>query len=270
MTTPLSSAPLDPTAEANIRFIFERLGRPVPPADELLSALPVAWLEFVGKWFDELANWNAETLVFMLAYENRDTTGLPLLTEGTPYVMANILVTKHFTKGHVFHPKRWPPDGALDQAFRRWRQEQGLDWRRGWGALAAPQLLVFIKQLPDDETLGTFMGWLRRKLRASIERELLGHTQDQDSYSTEPLPDEPPPDARSILELAELRADALQALQQLPPDDAVLLVHYYPDLPDGPQLAQHRQDLARRLSLTNAALRQRVNRAQTKLRELLG
>ena len=54
------------------------------------------------------------------------------------------------------------------------------------------------------------------------------------------------------------------------PDDAVLLVQYYSDLAYGQELAQQRRDLAQRRGLTHAALRQRVNRAQTKLRELLG
>ncbi len=112
------------------------------------------------------------------------------------------LLERYFRRGAVFHTKRW---GLLEPAFQRYRTETApegadLSFASAWRAVASPALYLAGREIPDNLDMDYAYRWLRREMRARIERALLhGRTLDQHRHSgEEPWPEEDTPEALKL------------------------------------------------------------------------
>lgn len=89
----------------------------------------------------------------------------------------------YFTRGRVFHPRRWR---LLEPAFTAYCREAEQSPAEAWDSLVMAALLMASASLPDDVPLGELYDYLRREVRAEIERALLdGQTLAEYMYRPE-------------------------------------------------------------------------------------
>jgi hypothetical protein len=170
---------------------------------------------------------------------------------GERVAAARRLVRGVFSCGHIFHPDRW---AQLQHAFVAWRGERSFN--TAWADLVIAELFIAVRELSIETPILELYVCCRRRLRVAIERDLIGRTLDSGDPVAKLQIDPPMPE--EILELAELRVDALVALAKLPPEDAVVILAYH--------LSADRQALAAELGISHANLRQRASRIQRRLR----
>ena len=171
---------------------------------------------------------------------------------------ARRLAAKHVTHRAVFHPNRWQ---LIRDAFDNWRGERSL--ADAWEDLVAAYILEAISELPRDTLLGDVWPSLRRRLRPTIERELLGRTLDTKSSMGDLSENVTPSSLDLLQEAAAVRLDFLVACRRLSPEDRALLLEY-----SGASPAEH-VALAARLGIRPDLLRRRVANARRRLGNLL-
>ena len=169
---------------------------------------------------------------------------------------ARRLARHHMTRGAIFHAYRW---SFLESAFNTRRD--GRDFKAAWAELAAPAILLSFKAIPGDTPLTEIWRELRRRVRAEIERDLLGRTLD--SKTEGPIAGDAEPAApQELMHAVDLRLDDLAALQRLEPAERDLLIAYKSVGSAG------RKALAKRLDISSDTLRQRASRYLRKRRRL--
>jgi len=167
---------------------------------------------------------------------------------------AERLARRHITRRAVFHPLRW---SLLESAFNERRGDGRFE--DAWAEVAAPAMFDGFGAIPPDTPLGQVWPEFRRRLRASIERDLLGQTLDRKAVdSLSEARELPTPEA--LIEAAHLRLDDLAAFQRLDPADQDLLREYH----SGSNA--ERKAMAERMGIPPASLRQRVSRATRRAR----
>lgn len=173
------------------------------------------------------------------------------------------LLSEHFARKAVMHHRRWE---LLQDAYLAWRQ--GAD--EPWMCLAGPELLLAVQELPKDFALLASYQWLRRRVRAGVERALLdGETLDQRlGRRTAPWPEEDTPEALELeMALAQHplsgeRLDTLLALSLLTEREREALLARCCGIDDA--------ELAARDGVAEASVRDRRRRARSKLKLLRG
>lgn len=161
------------------------------------------------------------------------------------------LAGTHLSRGYVFHPSRW---SQLERAFGIWRG--GRPFADAWHDLVVPNCIVAYGDMLKDLPVGEAYRRLRRAVARAIEQELLGRTLDAGDPVRKLAAEPPTPE--DILENAEMRVDVLLQLRRLPAEEADMLESYYS--------GADTKGVARRLGITDAALRKRVERSINKLR----
>jgi len=173
---------------------------------------------------------------------------------GIRMAAARRLARRHGRPKMIFHRARWL---QLEDAFRVWRGERGF-WE-GWQDLVAPYIFLAFKDIPRDIPLGEVWPDLRRRLRRAIELDLLGYTLDgRLRFSAHE--DEEPIVPEAVAEAVHLSLELAESLQLLTPDEQAFLLKYH-----GVGGAGH-MPMARRLRISDDALRQRASRLLRKLK----
>lgn len=187
---------------------------------------------------------------------------------------AERLLRRHFSRGKVFYPLRW--ESGVGEAFMRRVRESGGRTVDVWTDLAMAPLFDAVATIPvgnpEISTVKDVHQWVRRRIQNSVEKELLGHTQDSKLREV-PIEAEPPlPD--DILEMADQRveglferveeyADLLRACERLRLSEVDRTLLYY-----WSQKVSSKT-LARRFGLTPDAVRRRIDRAAERLKKFL-
>ena len=168
---------------------------------------------------------------------------------------ARHLARRYVTRRAVFHPNRW---SFVEDEFNTRRGDR--DYDVAWAKLAAPAIILAFETIPGDTPLDEVWRKLRRRVRAEIERDLLGRTLD--SRTEDPIVGDAEPAApQELMHAVELKLDDLAALQHLEPAERDLLIEYYSVGSAG------RDALAERLGISGALLRIRAKRARDRARK---
>ena len=179
----------------------------------------------------------------------------PKAADARRMAAARRLARHYVTRGAIFHANRW---SSLESEFNERRD--GRDFKAAWVELAAPAILLAFEAIPGDTPLAEVWRELRRRVRAEIERDLLGRTLDsrtQDSI----VGDAEPAALQELMHAVDLRLDDLVALQVLEPAERDLLIAYK-SVDSAGHIA-----LARRLGISNGTLRQRASRSLQKVKQ---
>ena len=167
---------------------------------------------------------------------------------------ADRFARKHATPGAVFHPGRWQ---LLKGAFRQWQGDRS--WLRAWEDLVQARVIEAAAELSTDTTLDEVWPSLRRRLRSTIERDLLGRTLDTSAPII--VTDEGVTGALNAgEENVTRRLDLAVALNRLRPRDREIFLRYCGASPN------ERRALASSLDISREALRQRVAEMRRKIR----
>jgi RNA polymerase sigma factor (sigma-70 family) len=181
-------------------------------------------------------------------------------TDEERYQAARRLATVHLAWRYVYCAtpglqQRW---SRVRPAYEAYCREHGLTYSEAWEQLTVPLVCDLVLRLPKGLTLGELWWHLARELRKEVERELLGRTANQH----DPLDQLGVADAMAPAEVADIRLDVWLALQQLDPDDRVLLVEVYVN-------ERPFRDLATQYGVSERTLRRRVSNALTRLQAIL-
>ena len=161
---------------------------------------------------------------------------------------------KHATPGAVFYLDRWQ---LLKEPFRQWQGDR--PWLSAWEDLVQARVIEAASELSADTLLYDVWPSLRRRLRSTIERDLLGRTLDTSAPIL--VRDEAATRASNAGEEdVTSRLDLAVALNRLRPRDRETLLRYYDASPN------ERRALAASLCISREALRQRVAEARRKIR----
>jgi hypothetical protein len=158
---------------------------------------------------------------FLAVYDRGDAEALDRLSK-----------SKYFCQRAIIYKDRWFP--YLDNAFAEYRGDRR--WDTAWTELVAPNLLVAIREVPDETSIDQLYRKLRRLVRPKIERSLLDGETDDDfrRHPTEPWPEEDTPEATRLEEAyqrelddwwtqVENRVDAQRVLETLDPQTRQVL-----------------------------------------------
>jgi hypothetical protein len=168
------------------------------------------------------------------------------------------MVHRNFARQRIFHPTRWPPGGALDQAFGQYRLARS--YREAWEDLVLPHILASREEVPRSTTVRKVYDEMRHRVRLAVERELLGRSTDAgDPYAKLARNRLPPPSPEEKLEFALWRWDCVVELASLPEDECRLVVEYFREDTD-------REALAECHGMRYEALRKRVERIRKRLK----
>ena len=161
---------------------------------------------------------------------------------------------KHATPGAVFYPDRWQ---LLKDAFCQWQGDRS--WLNAWDDLVQARIIEAASELSADTPLYDVWPSLRRRLRSTIERDLLGRTLDtnapilvRDEVITRAL--------NAGEEDVTRRLDFEAALIRLRSRDRETLLQYAEASPN------ERRALAAALGIGREALRKRVAEMRRQIR----
>ena len=168
----------------------------------------------------------------------------------------------YFSRRAVFHPARWQ---FLEERFVE--RKGDLPWDAAWTELVRPNLLMAIRSLDEDEEIESLYAEIRKRVRASIESDLLNTTVNElCRHPTHPWPEEDTPEAKRLEEQLRMewvaRLDNQIAIQQVlaeldPSTRRALFMHAYGNLT--------LKDAALLNNLSPGALRLRLHRLRQKL-----
>lgn len=181
----------------------------------------------------------------------------PKATEARRMAAERRLACHHLKPSDVFYIDRWL---LVEDPFRAWRGDR--TFFGAWEELVVPFVLTNYDSIPRDILLVDVKPYLRRLLRSTIERELMGHTLDQRARLS-PLGDPDTYEAEDVIEAADQRVEVSVVLRGLEPHEQMLLREYYGARAGG----AGRKALAKRLGISDARLRKRAERARGRARK---
>lgn len=113
----------------------------------------------------------------------------------------------YFSRRAIVHPGMWQ---FLEDAFVARKGDRS--WDAAWTELVKPNLLMAIRSLDEDEEIESLYAEIRKRVRASIQSDLLNTTVSElCRHPTHPWPEEDTPEAKRLEE--QLRMEWVTQLE---------------------------------------------------------